>query len=146
MFVGTCAALSACQASSETISKQNQFSMLQCKVLYAPRSIFDQGQTDFSMKDPPRYMPIVNNKDISRLFVMDYEQSVMTVHAFDFVHKEKKYDFHCSEFKIRIRLFADWQAILHDLEMQAEYYGDWDLGAYDVTSSNRLIIIAKVEK
>ena len=107
--------------------------------------IFDQGQTDFSMKNPPLYVPIVNNKDISRLFVMDYAQSVMTVQAFDFIHKEKdkKYDFRRSEFKIRIRLLADWKEILDDLEMQAEYYGDWDSVEYDVAKSNRLITIAK---
>jgi glycine/sarcosine N-methyltransferase len=107
--------------------------------------IFDQGQTDLSMENPPLYMPIVNNKDISRLFVMDYAQSVMTVQAFDFLHKEEenKYDFRRSEFKIRIRLLADWQAILRDLEMEAEYYGDWNSVAYSVVSSNRLIIIAK---
>jgi ubiquinone/menaquinone biosynthesis C-methylase UbiE len=110
--------------------------------------VFDQGQTDFSMKNPPLYRPIVNNKDISRLFVMDYAQSVMIVQVFDFIHKEKdkKYDFYRSEFKIRIRLLADWQAILHDLEMQAEYYGDWDSVAYDVDGSKRLIIIAKEKK
>jgi hypothetical protein len=76
---------------------------------------------------------------------MDYAQSVMTVQAFDFLHKEEenKYDFRRSEFKIRIRLLADWQAILRDLEMEAEYYGDWNSVAYSVVSSNRLIIIAK---
>jgi glycine/sarcosine N-methyltransferase len=107
--------------------------------------IFDQGQTDSSMKNPPAYIPIVNNKDISRLFVMDYTQSIMTVQAFDFIHieKEKKYDFNRSEFKIRIRLLADWQGILHDLDMQAEYYGDWDSAIYDIAKSNRLIVVAR---
>jgi hypothetical protein len=74
-----------------------------------------------------------------------YAQSIMTVQAFDFLHmaKERKYDFHRSEFKIRIRLLADWRKILDNLYMQAEYYGDWDSGLYDVAKSNRLIIIAR---
>ena len=29
--------------------------------------IFDQGQTDFTMKNPPAYFPEVNDKDLSRL-------------------------------------------------------------------------------
>ena len=133
----------------------NEFEADARKALQSMRSIltpggiiiFDQGQTDLSMKNPPAYKPIVNDKNISRLFVMDYEQSIMTVQAFDFIHmeKEKKYDFNRSEFKIRIRLLADWQEILHDLDMQAEYYGDWDSAVYDVAKSNRLIIIAKEE-
>lgn len=107
--------------------------------------IFDQGQTDSTMKNPPRYAPIVNNRDVSRLFVMDYEQSVMTVQVFDFVHREQdeQCDFRRSEFKIRIRLLADWRAILDDLNMQAEFYGDWDSAPYDVTTSNRLVVIAR---
>ncbi len=107
--------------------------------------VFDQGQTDFSMKDPPLCMPVVNNKDISCLFVMDYAKSIMTVQTFDFIHSEEheKYDFHRSEFKIRIRLLADWEEILDGLDMQAEYYGDWDSAAYDLAKSNRLIIIAR---
>ena len=97
------------------------------------------------MKNPPRFVPIVNNRDISRLFVLDYAQTLMAVQVFDFVHneKEKRYDFRKSEFKIRIRLLADWVAILDELNMQAEYYGDWDSAKYDINSGNRLIIIAK---
>ena len=131
----------------------NEFEVDACKALRSMRSIltpggiiiFDQGQTDFSMKNPPQFMPIVNSKDISRLFVMDYARSIMTVQAFDFIHKErdKKYDFRRSEFKIRIRLLADWKEILDALEMQAEYYGDWDSAIYDITKSNRLIVIAR---
>jgi glycine/sarcosine N-methyltransferase len=131
----------------------NEFEVDAGKALQSMRSIlapggiiiFDQGQTDLSIKNPLTYVPIVNNKDISRLFVLDYEQSIMTVQAFDFIHmeKDKKYDFNRSEFKIRIRLLADWQEILHDLDMQAEYYGDWDSAMYDVAKSNRLIIIAR---
>jgi len=29
--------------------------------------VFDQGQTEFNMKNPPRYAPEVNNDDLSRL-------------------------------------------------------------------------------
>jgi glycine/sarcosine N-methyltransferase len=134
----------------------NEFEVDPRKALRSMRSmlspggiiVFDQGQTDFSMKNPPLYVPIVNNKDISRLFVMDYGQSLMTVRAFDFVHKEEdnRYDFRCSEFKIRIRLLADWKEILDDLELEAEYYGDWDSVEYDLARSKRLITIARIKE
>ena len=107
--------------------------------------VFDQGQTDLSMKSPPRYVPEVNNRDLSRLYIIDYEQRLMTVQIFDFIHNEKngKYDFHRSEFKIHIRLFADWEEILDGLNMQAEYYGDWQSSTYDMNNSKRLIIVAR---
>jgi len=107
--------------------------------------ILDQGQTDLSMQDPPSYAPIMNDQSFSRLFTMTYDQDIMTVNIFDFVHDEKEsmYDFYHSEHKIRIRLYADWEAILKKVNLKAEYYGNWDGEEYDINKSKRLIIVAK---
>ena len=106
--------------------------------------ILDQGQTDLSMQDPPAYVPIVNDLHFSRLFTMTYDQDVMTVNVFDFVHddRESKYEFNHSEFRIRIRLYADWKAILTKVSLKADFYGNWDGEKYDLESSKRLIIVA----
>ena len=106
--------------------------------------IFDQGQTDLSMRNPPSYAPILNSPDLSRLFTMEYDRDTMTVNIFDFVHDGKKqvFDFGHSQFKIRIRLYADWKAILKICDLKAEFYGSWDGEEYDPNRSTRLIVVA----
>jgi hypothetical protein len=107
--------------------------------------VFDQGQTDRSLKDPPYFIPIVNTRDISRLFTMDYQGDIMIVKIFDFIHQERtgKYHFHHSEHRIRLRRFSDWVAILSSLSMEGEYYGNWQAEPYDLQKSMRLIVVAR---
>jgi glycine/sarcosine N-methyltransferase len=107
--------------------------------------VFDQGQTDCSLKDPPRFAPIVNNEDMSRLFTMDYQGDIMTVRIFDFVHqgRKRRYEFHHSEHRIRLRRYADWAAILSSRSMEGEYFGSWQGDLFDPQRSMRLIIVAR---
>ena len=107
--------------------------------------ILDQGQTDLTMQDPPSYVPIMNDQSLSRLFTMTYEQNIMTVNIFDFIHeaKESKYEFKHSQFKIRIRLYTEWTEILEKANLEAEFYGNWEGEKYDPGRSKRLIIVAK---
>ena len=117
------------------------------KQVLSPKGIInlDQGQTDLSMQHPPTYVPIVNDQSISRLFTMTYDKDIMTVNIFDFVHdeEESKYDFNHSEFKIRIRLYADWKAIFYKANLNADFYGNWNGEKYDLERSKRLIIVAR---
>jgi glycine/sarcosine N-methyltransferase len=106
--------------------------------------VLDQGQSDASMQDPPRFAPIVNERDFSRLFVMDYAQDVMHVHIFDFLHTEHARDFRHTSVRIRIRLQDDWERILRQAGFTATaYFGDWQGTPYDKGHSQRLIAVAQ---
>ena len=105
--------------------------------------IFDQGQTDMSMKNPPSYSLEVNDRDFSRLFTMDYKKDIVTIKIFDFVHAERLSDFKMNEFKFKIRLYDDWEKILTAANLHGEYYGNWDSTLYDKHSSKRLIVTAR---
>ena len=107
--------------------------------------ILDQGQTDLSMQDPPSYVPIMNNQNLSQLYTMTYDKDIMTVNIFDFIHDEKarKYDFSHSQFKICIRLSEDWRAILQRANLKAEFYGNWEGEKYNPNRNKRLIIVAR---
>jgi hypothetical protein len=89
-------------------------------------------------------VPIINNQDLSRLFTMEYHHDIMTVHIFDFIHdgKTNEYDFSHSQFKIRIRLYEDWKAILEKCQLKGNFYGNWDGEEYNPKRSLRLIIVA----
>lgn len=105
--------------------------------------IFDQGQTDFTMKNPLKYSPVVNTRNFTRLFIMEYNNDVMKVEVFDFLHTEKENDFRHSEFFIKIRLYNDWLTILEKAGLTAEFYGDWNFEKYSTAESKRLIVVAK---
>jgi ubiquinone/menaquinone biosynthesis C-methylase UbiE len=107
--------------------------------------VFDQGQTDFTMRTPPAFAPIVNDSELSRLFTMDYRRNVMTVRMFDFVHRaaERDYSFSHGEFRIRIRLRDEWEKLLRRSGLKAEFYGSWNGDPYRKDRSERLIAVAR---
>jgi glycine/sarcosine N-methyltransferase len=106
--------------------------------------VFDQGQTDASMRNPPRFAPIVNNRDFTRLFVIDYAGDTQAVHIFDFTHTQEACDFQHVTVRIRIRLQDSWNQVLREAGFtEVEFFGDWDSTPYDKESSRRLIAVAK---
>lgn len=108
--------------------------------------IFDQGQSDLTMKNPPKYFPVVNNRDFTRLFTMSYSEDLMQVEIFDFLHAAEKMDFMHSEFLIRIRLYDDWIDALRQSDLIGDFYGDWNFKRYSKENSNRLIVVAKLNQ
>jgi SAM-dependent methyltransferase len=106
--------------------------------------VFDQGQSDASMRNPPRFAPILNNRDFTRFFAIDYSGDIQTVHIFDFIHTQEACDFHHVTIRIRIRLRDSWNQILGEAGFaEVEFFGDWDSTPYDRESSRRLIAVAK---
>lgn len=106
--------------------------------------VFDQGQTDAKMKNPSKFDLILNERDYSRLFVMDYLDTEMEAHVFDFIHTENKKDFHHNLFRMRIRLQDEWQQMLNQVGFKKiEFFGDWKFSPYDKNTSMRLIAVAE---
>lgn len=106
--------------------------------------VFDQGQSDAMMHNPPRFAPILNNRNFTRLFTMEYSSSILTVHVFDFIHTEEDSDFKHHSVRLRIRLVDSWRNILQEAGFdQVDFYGDWNFTTYDKESSERLIAIAR---
>jgi glycine/sarcosine N-methyltransferase len=106
--------------------------------------VIDQGQSDASMRTPPRFAPIVNNRDFTRLFAMDYSPRIMTVSIFDFIHTGDEFDFKHHTVRIRIRLLDSWSDILREAGFgEVDFYGDWTFTRYDKEISKRLIAVAR---
>ncbi len=106
--------------------------------------VFDQGQTDASMQNPPAYMPILNSREFTRLFTMGYSGDIMTVNIFDFIHSEEVCEFEHSSVPIRIRLLDSWRHILREAGFsESRFFGDWESTPYDKMKSQRLICVTK---
>lgn len=105
--------------------------------------VLDQGQTDFSMVEPPRFATVVNNQSLTRFFVMDYSDEVMTVNIFDFVHTEHETCDYSSTVKLKIRLRDQWSKLLQQAGFTTiQFFGDWKANAYNKNESRRLIMVA----
>lgn len=106
--------------------------------------VLDQGQSDATMRNPPKFAPVINNRDFSRLFVMEYLGKKMKVNIFDFIHTKDLCDFKYSSVYVRIRLKDDWDKLLNKVGFaKVEYYGGWDFTIYNKKSSKRLIIVVQ---
>lgn len=104
--------------------------------------VFDQGQTDASMRHPPKFDLLVNSRDRTRFFVMEYTADVMTVNIFDFVHTEDTSDFKHFAVRSRVRLQGSWTQVLREAEFaNCEFFGDWDWTPYSKETSRRLIAV-----
>jgi hypothetical protein len=106
--------------------------------------VFDQGQTDASMRNPPRFDVVANDRNWTRFFVMEYSGDVMTVNIFDFIHTEDVSDFKHSKVHIRIRLQDSWVQLLQEAGFSSfEFFADWNCTVYSKQTSRRLIAVAK---
>jgi len=106
--------------------------------------VLDQGQSDAIVKNPPKFDPVVNNRDFSRLFVLDYCKDVMKVNIYDFVHTKDRCAFYSTCVNVAIRLKDDWDRLLSEAGFtEIDYFGDWRHSAYDKRSSKRLIAVAR---
>lgn len=106
--------------------------------------VFDQGQTDASMRRPPKFDLIANNRDWTRFFLMEYAANVMTVNIFDFVHTEDTSAFKHAAVRVRIRLQDSWSQLLREAGFSSfEFLGDWNCTPYSKETSQRLIAVAR---
>ncbi|MEZ4601186.1 MAG: methyltransferase domain-containing protein [Syntrophotaleaceae bacterium] len=106
--------------------------------------VFDQGQSDVSMRNSLRFDPVVNNRDYTRFFVIDYAGDIQTINIFDFIHTEQSTDFFHSTIRVKIRLQDSWWQMLGEAGFEkVAFFGDWKMTPYDRESSRRLIVVAE---
>lgn len=105
--------------------------------------VIDQGQSDASMRRPPLYDLVVNDRDLTRVLVMEYEGDLMTAHVVDVLHDAGVPRFDDTAVRLRVRLRADWLRLITEAGFSTvEFYGDWSGAAYDAETARRLIAVA----
>ena len=106
--------------------------------------IFDQGQTDHSMLNPPEFVSVIDESDFSRVFKIKYTKETQIVDIFDLIHEKEKTKFNQSIVEIRIRLLDNWKYTLNQFDFsKITFYGDWNFTLYDKESSQRLICVVQ---
>lgn len=105
--------------------------------------VVDQGQTDASVRQRPLYEPVVKDRDLTRVFVMEYDNDLITVHVLDFLHTGEEMGFDETTVRLRIRLRDDWQRLFSEAGFSTvDLYGSWKGAKYDNETAERLIAVA----
>jgi len=86
----------------------------------------------------------MNNRDFTRVFVMEYIDKFMEVNILDFIHAERVSDLKHIKVRIRIRLQDDWARLFKKADFsEVTFYGGWNSDLYDKAKSKRLIVVAQ---
>jgi glycine/sarcosine N-methyltransferase len=106
--------------------------------------ILTQGTTDKQWKEKPRFIPAVNNRDFSRLFVIDYSGNSARYNILDFVHSPEIREFKNWSIEYNhIWLKDDFERLLDLAGFNRLYFwGSYSFNPYDKETSDQLIIAA----
>jgi ubiquinone/menaquinone biosynthesis C-methylase UbiE len=106
--------------------------------------IVTQGTTDKQWEKKPRFIPAVNTKDFSRVFVIDYIKKGARYNVLDIFHGDNTPDFKVWGIDYpRIFLKDDHERLLKAAGFRVmEFYGTYNRDRYDKNESDLLIIVA----
>ncbi len=106
--------------------------------------VLTQSTTDKQWREKPRFILAINDRDLSRLIVIDYAGQGATYHVLDIVHKEEEQDL--KEWSVeypRIYLRDDLDKLLTASAFEeVNFYGGYGREPYDKGASPRLIAVA----
>ena len=106
--------------------------------------VLTQGTTDKQWKEKPRVLLAVNNRDFSRLFVIDYFDWGARYNVLDIFHSEENNNLKVwSTDYAQILLRDDQERLLKESGFEIiDFYGTYRFDPYDKETSNRLIAVA----
>jgi ubiquinone/menaquinone biosynthesis C-methylase UbiE len=107
-------------------------------------AVLTQGTTDKQWKERPRFIPMVNTNNFSRVCVIDYFDRGARYNILDIFHSEEVTDFKVWSIDYaQILLKDDLERLLKASGFQTvDFYGTYHFDPYDAKSSDRLIAIA----
>jgi SAM-dependent methyltransferase len=107
--------------------------------------VLTQGTTDKQWQEKPRFVLAVNERDVSRLFVIDYMGEGARYHLLDIFHTEEVREL--KEWSVeypRIYLRDDQVRMLKASGFKIiDCYGSWGFDPYDPNASDRLVVVAQ---
>lgn len=106
--------------------------------------LLTQGMCDKQLKERPRYVPVINTRDFSRLFVLEYAEETLQIDILDLLHDEDENMFDVASVTYRIILRDDYERLLRKAGFaEMHYYGNYLSEPYDKEHSNGLIVVAQ---
>jgi ubiquinone/menaquinone biosynthesis C-methylase UbiE len=105
--------------------------------------ILSQGLSSKLMQTKPRFIPVVNREDASRIFAIDYGESFVTINVLDVFHSSDRTEFLVDSFVYLLLLREDYQRLLSEAGFSAVRFLDgYSLEPYSETHSDQLVVVA----
>jgi ubiquinone/menaquinone biosynthesis C-methylase UbiE len=107
--------------------------------------VLSQGTTDKQWDAKPRFIPVVNRRDFSRVVAVDYIGRGARYNILDLFHDADRSDFEVwgREYPVML-LRDDYEALLKRAGFrEVRFYGGYAFEAYDKTDSDILLAVAK---
>ncbi|MBN1882341.1 MAG: methyltransferase domain-containing protein [Deltaproteobacteria bacterium] len=107
--------------------------------------IITHGTSERMMMEQPRFLPVVNNRDLSRVFVIDYHGRGITFHVLDFIHTDSTTEFLTwSATYPFMPLEKDYRRMLEAAGFKdVEAYGGYDFSPYTETSEFLIVVAGR---
>ena len=107
--------------------------------------VLTQGTTDKQWQEKPRFILAVNERDLTRLFVIDYVGEGARYNILDIHHADEARDLEVWSVEYsRVYLKDDQERLLKASGFEAiDFYGSYRREPYEKESSNRLIVVAQ---
>jgi ubiquinone/menaquinone biosynthesis C-methylase UbiE len=107
--------------------------------------VLTQGTTDKQWREKPRFILALNDRDFTRLFVIDYLGRGARYNILDIHHTDEARDLEVWSVEYsRVYLMDDQERLLKASGFKVvDFYGSYDFEPYDKQSSNRLIAVAQ---
>ena len=121
------------------------FASMRSVLRYGGILVLTQGTTDKQWQQKPRFILAVNERDFTRLFVIDYLGEGARYNILDIHHGEAKRDFETWSVEYsRVYLRDDQERLLKTSGFETvDFYGTYGREPYDKETSNRLIAVAQ---
>ncbi len=106
--------------------------------------VLTQSTTDKQWERRPRFIPAVNTRDFSRVFVIDYDKKGARYNVLDMFHGQDGPDFRVWSIDYpRVFLKDDHERLLKAAGFRTmDFYGGYDFGPYNKAESDLLIAVA----
>jgi glycine/sarcosine N-methyltransferase len=107
--------------------------------------VLTQGTTDKQWQEKPRFILAINDRDFTRLFVIDYIGEGAKYNILDIHHTDEVRDFEVWSVEYsRIYLMDDQEKLLKASGFEvADFYGSYRFEPYEKQTSNRMITVAQ---
>jgi glycine/sarcosine N-methyltransferase len=107
--------------------------------------VISQGTTDKQWRAKPRFIPVVNRPDFSRILVIDYLGRGARYNVLDLFHGAGRSEFTVWSREYPLMLLQDDYATLLKTAGFGEvvFYGNYNFEPYDKAESNMLLTVAK---
>ncbi|MCL2539717.1 MAG: class I SAM-dependent methyltransferase [Oscillospiraceae bacterium] len=106
--------------------------------------VLTQGTTDLEVSQGSPVEVVVNKPDFTRVFIKDMGAPIFSIKILDIFHSAHRVGHNLYDMRYRLLLCDEYSRLLDEAGFKkAVFLGDYEMGRYRPTQSERLIVVAE---